>query len=267
MTRQPNHSVQLVLVGGQSITRSQKAFLRESFPSARVVQTYACTEAASSLTFHPVPLDKDAEHESSSHLDITGSDCVGSPPDHIEICLLDKDLWTDQGKIQITSRPWRTGIIATRGPHLMNGYWTRGHETPYDRVPDQFFVTNDLAYWDDKGQLYFSGRMNDSIRTGGETVMSSEVERVLLLHPHINDCAVFPIPDSKFGESVACAVVASQRDLTLQQIRQWCQENGLSNYKHPHHLFKMTDLPKNATGKTLKFRLIEQFSPKPRSKL
>jgi acyl-CoA synthetase (AMP-forming)/AMP-acid ligase II len=45
--------------------------------------------------------------------------------------------------------------------------------------------------------------------------------------------------------------------LTLQKIREWCQENGLSNYKHPRHIMMMQQLPKNSSGKTLKYLPIE----------
>lgn len=261
--RQPNDSVQLILVGGQSITPSQKLFLREAFPSARVVQTYACTEAASSLTFHQVLPARDLSVKNNP----TGGDCVGSPPDHIEICLIDKDLWKEHCQIRIIEQPWSSGIIATRGAHVMNGYWKRGHTTQPSRGLDQWFVTNDLAYWDEEGRLYFCGRVNDSIRTGGETVLSSEVERVLQRHPKVDECAVFPVPDTKFGQAVACAIVPSEPGLTLQQIRQWCHEHGLSNYKHPRQLFLMKQLPKNSSGKTLKFLLTEQFSPQTSSRL
>ncbi|GAX11122.1 acyl-activating enzyme 14 [Fistulifera solaris] len=259
----PNHAVRLILVGGQSITESQKSFLRAAFPVARVVQTYACTEAASSLTFHSVNFDP---ARTNLQQQLSG-DCVGSPPEHIDICLVDKDLWIEKNEISVITSPFSMGIIATRGPYVMNGYWARGLEAENNRSPDQYFVTNDLAYWDKNGQLYFAGRVNDSIRTGGETVLSSEVERVLQLHPLIDECAVFPVPDPKFGEAVACAIVPSQGGLTLQQIREWCQEKGLSNYKHPRHMVMMQQLPKNSSGKTLKYLLIEQFSSKPRSKL
>jgi acyl-CoA synthetase (AMP-forming)/AMP-acid ligase II len=226
----------------------------------RVVQTYACTEAASSLTFHL--LEQDMVQTSPP-----SGDCVGSPPKHVDICLVDKDLWIETKKIRIITPPFSMGIIATRGPHVMNGYWTRGVEAQNGRSSDQYFITNDLAYWDQNGQLFFAGRLNDSIRTGGETVLSSEVERVLQLHPLIDECAIFPVPDPKYGEAVACAIVPNQHVLTQQQIRQWCQENGLSNYKHPRHIMTMRQLPKNSSGKTLKYLLIEQFSSKPRSKL
>ncbi|GAX26914.1 acyl-activating enzyme 14 [Fistulifera solaris] len=260
----PNHAVQLILVGGQSITESQKSFLHAAFPVARVVQTYACTEAASSLTFHSVNYDPFPAKTNAQQL---SGDCVGSPPEHVDICLVDKDLWIEKNKISIIKCPFSMGIIATRGPHVMNGYWRRGVEEQKDRNPDQYFVTNDLAYWDKNGQLFFAGRVNDSIRTGGETVLSSEVERVLQLHPLIDECAVFPVPDPKFGEAVACAIVQSHGGVTLQKIREWCQENGLSDYKHPRHIMMMKQLPKNSSGKTLKYLLIEQFSSKPRSKL
>lgn len=69
------------------------------------------------------------------------------------------------------------------------------------------------------------------IRSGGETVLAQEVERVLLKHPDISECAVFPRKDKQFGEAVACAIVTNRQPLALGAIKYWCKENGLASYK------------------------------------
>jgi len=42
---------ELILIGGQGISSEQLLKVCNVFPNARIVQTYACTEAASSITF------------------------------------------------------------------------------------------------------------------------------------------------------------------------------------------------------------------------
>jgi acyl-CoA synthetase (AMP-forming)/AMP-acid ligase II len=52
--RPPFPHMRLILIGGQSASPLQLEFVRSIFPCTRIVQTYACTEAASSLTFFDV---------------------------------------------------------------------------------------------------------------------------------------------------------------------------------------------------------------------
>lgn len=99
----------------------------------------------------------------------------------------------------------------------MSGYWNRsGYDTSnYDDCG--WMLTNDLGYIDPlNGKLYFRGRADDVIRTGGESVLASDVERVVVDYFAENgedrgfvECAVFPLPDEKFGETVCAAVVVA----------------------------------------------------------
>jgi acyl-CoA synthetase (AMP-forming)/AMP-acid ligase II len=252
--------VRLILIGGQSAPAPMIAKLAHRFPNARIVQTYACTEGASSLTFLQInPASNVSEtkrHEDDNEL--TG-DCVGSPPSHVAIRLYRKSGKTTK----IVNLPYQVGIIATRGSHVMNGYWNRGKK---EANLNGWFLTNDLGFYDEKGQLYFSGRVKDVIRSGGETVLSNEVERILLKHPKISECAVFPRQDEIFGEAVACAIIVDGQ-LNLTSIRDWCGEHGLASYKRPRYVFMVDELPRNSSGKLLKHKLVAMYGRIPRSKI
>lgn len=63
--------VQLLLVGGQNLTIPQLQYARTMFPRARIVQTYACTEAGSSITFATV---HDPEVSTVPRHNITGNE-------------------------------------------------------------------------------------------------------------------------------------------------------------------------------------------------
>jgi acyl-CoA synthetase (AMP-forming)/AMP-acid ligase II len=246
--------VQLILIGGQSAASSTIQFLSRVFPNARVVQTYACTEAASSLTF----LDVKTYSPALVDTKIAG-DCVGVPPKHVQLGIFRTDQF---GSRFIVHTPHTVGIIGTRGPHVMTGYWSRRAKQNSNTVlrKQDWMFTNDLGYWDDQGRLYFCGRVNDSIRTGGETVMALEVERVLLQNPEVAECAVFSLSDEKFGEAVCCALVSRGPELTLVDIRRWCRQCGMAGYKQPRRIFHVGELPKNSSGKILKFLLEERFA-------
>ena len=288
-------NVRLLLVGGQSLSGPQLAQTRLVFPNARVVQTFACTEAGSSITFAQLyPLLEEYRHTSSRGAATDSAfrphgDCVGYAPAHVEMKVVPV-LKEVNIKIQgISSSPTlpsnanatisqlKSGIIATRGPHVMNGYWQRGNEALLHRAQnrngltaDGWLLTNDLGHLDVEGRLFFSGRASDVIRSGGESIPASEVERAILLHPLIETCAVFPLPDERFGEAVCAAVVLKEHASTarsrvvtkehiLAEIKRHCTKHGLAPYKRPKRAFIVPELPTNSSGKVLKHQLVDMF--------
>ena len=260
--------VKLVLIGGQSASQDMLDKLLSIFPRARIVQTYACTEAASSLTFHEPTKDLVVPDRRPILL----GDCVGRPPPHVQLQLV------EQGDAAtIIAEPYKVGVLVTSGPHVMSGYWNRNvHPSsppPPSPPPPPLIVlehqkilrhvTNDLGFRDDEGRYYFCGRCNDVIRTGGETVLALEVERILLQHPLIDECAVFGLVDERLGETVCAAIVltfsSSGTLLSLDDIRQHCQNFYLAGYKRPRRIYTLSELPRNSSGKVLKFQLVEMF--------
>ncbi|CAB9500827.1 7a-methyl-1,5-dioxo-octahydro-1H-inden-4-yl [Seminavis robusta] len=267
--------VKLILIGGQSATERLLQLIIPRFPRARIVQTYACTEAASSLTFwqrhDPYNNTKTSlegggrrmmdSGQSTSNGTRMAGDCIGRPPAHVELQLVAPSTTGGDEMPQTIAKAFTTGILATRGPHLLSGYWRR----PNSPLRDGWFWTNDLGYRDDLGNFYFAGRVADVIRTGGETVLATEVERVLMQHEAIAECAVFALKDyDKFGETVCAALVGCQNNVEqerpkLSEIRQWCGQQGLAGYKRPRRVFWVQQLPRNSSGKLLKRLLVERF--------
>ena len=257
--------VQLILVGGQSASASLHKFVNSKFPNAELVQTYACTEAASSLTFRSIP-----RVDSYPALSRSLGDCVGKPPRHVQLKIVSSGLdISGSSKNGIGSE---IGLIATKGPHVMNGYWDGSPKHVSSGLdPNGWYISSDIGWIDDDGNLYFIGRASDTIRTGGETVMAVEVERAVETHPNVKDCAVFALPDTRLGETVSCVIV--ERDcrgrpphdcaLSLAGVQKWCRESGLAGYKLPRKLFFMNNLPRNSSGKIQKFLLAERFTTKP----
>lgn len=256
-------SVRLLLIGGQSASPETLRLVQRVFFNACIVQTFACTEAASSLTFLKVNADPTVSLPPAID-DRTSGDCVGVPPPHVELTLIDKDKNKQIDSAEV-KQPYQVGILATRGPHVMNGYWKRdddvsNHSTT-TQSRDSWYLTNDLGFRDEVGQYYFCGRTKDIIRTGGETVIALEVERVLLKHADIRECAVFALPDNRFGEAVCAAVVCSRNEppLSLSDVRSFCTQQGLSGYKKPRRVYFVKELPRNSSGKVLKHKLVDRF--------
>ena len=72
---------------------------------------------------------------------------------------------------------------------------------------DGWLRTGDLAYLDDDGFVYISGRIKDMIIRGGNNIYATDVEAVLLEHPDVQEAAVIGVPHQVLGEDVGAFVV------------------------------------------------------------
>ena len=64
-----------------------------------------------------------------------------------------------------------------------------------------WFRTGDLAVMHKDGYIELKDRLKDIIISGGENISSIEIEKVIIKHPLVKDCAVIGIKDNKWGES------------------------------------------------------------------
>ena len=121
---------------------------------------------------------------------------------------------------------------------------------------DGWLRTGDLGRLDDEGYLYLSGRRGDKIIRGGENIYPIEVETVLAQHPDVAEVCVFGVPDRKWGEVVAAAVVIrGEAAVDFDALGAFARER-LAGFKVPTHWQQATALPRNATGKVLRRDLI-----------
>jgi len=151
------------------------------------------------------------------------------------------------------------GDIAVRSDRIMAGYW-RNPAATAQTIVDGWLYTGDIGYLDNAGYLYIVDRKHDMIVTGGENVYPREVEDVLYQNPNLAEVAVFAIPDPKWVERVAAAVVLKPgRNTTAEEIRHRAAQ-CLASYKCPKTVFFVDSLPKNATGKILKKELRRQYA-------
>ena len=120
---------------------------------------------------------------------------------------------------------------------------------------DGWYRTGDLGWLDEEGFLYITGREKEVIISGGVNMYPREIEQVLMRHHGVLDCAVIGAPDAKWGQTVAAYVVPRDGwDLTLQAVQEFVAQH-LADYKKPRKLVIVSELPKNAGGKTVKTAL------------
>jgi cyclohexanecarboxylate-CoA ligase len=149
---------------------------------------------------------------------------------------------------------YETGEILVRGPSLFHGYLNdeSNNKTSLD---NGWLKSGDLGFIDNDGYLRCDGRIKDLIVRGGLNISPAEVEGLLLTHPLIEDVSVVGLPDDRLGERVFAFLVCPSVNLTLKELSEFLTTKGLSIQKHPEQVLFVPELPKTATGKTLKNQL------------
>jgi fatty-acyl-CoA synthase len=148
------------------------------------------------------------------------------------------------------------GEIAIRGDLVMTGYWKQPDKTA-ETIRDGWLLTGDLGSFDEEGFLSIKGRAKDLIITGGFNVYPVDVEPVLGQHAAVADCAIYGVPDDKWGEAVHGAVAL--RDgmaADPQEIIRFVKDR-LGSVKAPKSITVYEALPRNNYGKLQKQILVE----------
>jgi len=155
------------------------------------------------------------------------------------------------------------GEIWVKGPMVMKGYHNLPEETAATLTADGYLKTGDLGQVDADGFLYVTGRKKEMIIIAGEKAYPREIEDVILRHPSVAEAAVIGKKDASRGE-VIVAFVAPREGQTLQadQLRDFCRDQGLAQWKCPREVTVMPELPKSPTGKIVKRVLAESLNEK-----
>ncbi len=106
-----------------------------------------------------------------------------------------------------------------------------------------------------------TGRVKDIIIRNMENISAKEIEDLLYQHPGVGDVAVIGVPDARTGERVCAVVVPADpaEPLTFDDMVAFCKERALMTQKLPERLELVDALPRNPTGKVLKYELKDRF--------
>lgn len=141
------------------------------------------------------------------------------------------------------------GQLITRGPSLLKEYFNLPEKTAA-ALRGGWYYTGDAAHVDEEGFIYVLGRLDHTIKSGGENIHPSEVENVLFKHPGIANAAVVGLPSRKWGQAVSAAIVPRDPALTAEAIDAFCRASpDLADFKRPRRYFFVDAIPSNPTGK------------------
>ncbi len=154
------------------------------------------------------------------------------------------------------------GELCVKGPQVMKGYWNRPEATRDTFTPDgEWLRTGDVAVIDEDGFVKIVDRIKDLILVSGFNVYPNEIEDVVAGHPGVENCAVIGVPDEKTGEAVKLYIVASDSNLTAEEVKAFCKDK-LTGYKLPRQIEFRDELPMTPVGKILRRELKDEEKAK-----
>ena len=164
----------------------------------------------------------------------------------------------DEAGVDVPQDCQTMGEVIARGDGIMDGYWKHPEETKM-AFRDGWLRTGDMAVWGKDGYLLIVDRKKEIIISGGENISSIEIEKVLICHPSVYECAVIAVPDELWGEVPKAFIVLKPNcAATAGELTAFLQDR-IAKYKIPHSFEFVRELPKGGTGKILKKVLREKY--------
>lgn len=176
---------------------------------------------------------------------------AGRPSDEFEVMIFDDD-----------DQPVPDGVVGEivvrpRQPNVMfDGYWRRPAETAA-AWRNLWMHTGDLGRMED-GCLFFVDRKKDYLRSRGENISSFEVERTFQAHPMIRESAVHAIGVQDGEDAIKLTVILREEGaITERALCEWAIDR-LPHFAVPRYIEFRAELPRNPTGRILKYRLRDE---------
>lgn len=190
-------SLRMITYGTETMPEGLLGRLKAVFSKVRFLQTFGTSETGIAAT--------SSKSSSSTFMKIDD--------ENLEYKIVDNELWL-RSKTQIL------------------GYLNRSMES---FTNDGWFKTGDLVELDNEGFIKIIGRNKEIINVGGQKVLPSEVESVLLGMDEIEDCLVYGEQNAITGQSVSCDVVLKsgvEADGFKILVRKFCKDK-LDSFKIP----------------------------------
>ncbi|MGH8229946.1 MAG: AMP-binding enzyme, partial [Steroidobacteraceae bacterium] len=154
--------------------------------------------------------------------------------------------------------PETPGEIVVRTSAIMKGYYKNPEETAR-ACAHGWHHTGDIGFKDRDGWVFLVDRKRDMLISGGFNMFPSEIEKAVVAHPAVQDCAVVGVPDADWGEAVKAVVELKPGSSVADgELAAFCRSR-LASYKVPKSFEIWPELPRSAAGKVLRRKVRERF--------
>ncbi|PEL14382.1 AMP-binding protein [Bacillus sp. AFS017336] len=224
-----------ILSSGAKWTEKSKIEFCQLFPEMSIFEFFGASE----LSFITVLSDLDGVLKAKT----VGKPCYGV---EIEIRRPNQEL----------AKTNETGKIYVRSKYLINGYFEENENIVHSiQDEDGWATVHDMGFIDEDGFLTINGREKNMILYGGINIFPEEIEKVISLHPDVEEIAVIGLSDPYWGQIVAAVIKGKCNSF---ELKKFCK-TYLSSYKIPRKWFFKDEMPYTTSGKIARAELIKQI--------
>ncbi|PHM37539.1 o-succinylbenzoate--CoA ligase [Xenorhabdus innexi] len=131
--------------------------------------------------------------------------------------------------------------IQIKADSIAMGYWSDGKLQPLIRE-NGWFATRDRGAFE-QGELCILGRLDNQFFSGGEGIQPEDIERIINLHPDIQQSFVVPVPDTEFGHRPVMVIETNSPTLTTTLVS-WLSDK-LASFQQPVACYLLPEQFKN----------------------
>ena len=146
-------------------------------------------------------------------------------------------------------------------PSMLRGVWgdpERFKETYWNRFPGKYFA-GDGARFDEEGDIWLLGRIDDVIKVSGHRLSTAEIESALVDHHWVAEAAVVGAKDEITEQAVVAFVILRQDEIKdapsetdiAKILRDWVAKK-IGAIARPRQIMVVTELPKTRSGKIMR---------------
>ncbi|MFM5967795.1 MAG: acetate--CoA ligase [Micrococcales bacterium] len=163
-------------------------------------------------------------------------------------------------------------VLTEPWPSMLRGIWgdsERFKETYWSRFEGMYFA-GDGAKWDEEGDLWLLGRVDDVMNVSGHRLSTAEIESALVSHPYVAEAAVVGAKDETTGQAVVAFVIlrqsqveaAGDADHVSKALRDHVAKE-IGPIAKPRTIMVVAELPKTRSGKIMRRLLRDVAEDRP----
>ncbi len=220
--------LRIILSGAEKASEDLFRRLGE-LSDADILEGYGITETGPVLTFNRVGEERVG---------------VGKPISNVKLCIVHPE----------TREPVPTGergLILASGPNIFPGYLGNPDTESFHIVDKKkWYVTGDLGFLDEGGNLTISGRLKRFVKIGGEMISLPAMEAALKeKYPDEDGEPRLAIISLERDDERPLLALFATFDCTVDEANQLLKDAGFSNLARIGRQIRIDELPKLGTGK------------------
>ncbi|WP_166880772.1 acetate--CoA ligase [Salinibacterium sp. ZJ450] len=160
-------------------------------------------------------------------------------------------------------------VVDRPGPGLARTVWgnpERYRDSYWAKYWKQgYFFSGDGAKWDEDGDIWVLGRVDDVINVSGHRLSTIEIESSLVAHPLVGEAGVVGVHDDITGQGIAAFVIPAVADHAEHDPAYWNDlrpqffaelrahvAQHIGPIAKPRDVIVVPDLPKTRSGKIMR---------------